>query len=350
MEMKLIDFSSIVEKAWNEFGENRKIKAINDVSAKVSTNHVFKVIFEDKSELFAKLSYYGKYEHFVEDHTIINKMAWELEPPYDNLLALSITKDDHVFTYRYIDGVMDAWVVFYKAIKIQKKLPKRLNEGQIAKLGQELARFHIYCDKVKNKLPSSSKTLDYDIDHLLIVLNTDLGNHEFGMHKDEIEEQCHIFKENIDKLNYESKFNKIAVFVDWNIGNFSVSKDWRFFSRWDYDWFRISSRVMDFYFFSRVVSDIGDRTMFSYSISQLNEERFLLFLKEYHALYPLKKEEIYFIKEAYRFFILNYVIKDGRYFFHEIYATKLQKEAFEDYFPSIETDFDAEKIIKSLEL
>ena len=30
------------------------------------------------------------------------------------------------------------------------------------------------------------------------------------------------------------------------------------------------------------------------------EERFLLFLKEYHAVYPLTEPEVRFIKEAYR--------------------------------------------------
>ena len=47
---------------------------------------------------------------------------------------------------------------------------------------------------------------------------------------------------------------------------------------------------------------------------------------------------------------MNYVVKDGRHFFHEIFATKLLKEAYEIYFPSIERDFNAEKIIKALNL
>ena len=111
----------------------------------------------------------------------------------------------------------------------------------------------------------------------------------------------------------------------------------------------MSTRIMDFYFMSRVVSDIGDRTVFSYLIGPLQEERFLLFLKTYHQVFPLTLDEIKFLKEAYRFFILNYVIKDGRYFFHEIFASKLQKEAYETYFPSIET-FDSEKIAHILGL
>ncbi|MDP5090535.1 MAG: hypothetical protein NWQ18_09300, partial [Saprospiraceae bacterium] len=121
-------------------------------------------------------------------------------------------------------------------------------------------------------------------------------------------------------------------------------------SRWDYDWFRMASRILDFYFLSRIVSDAGDRTVFSYNISTLMEDRFMIFLKAYHRVYPLTETEIRFIPEVYRFFILNYVIKDGRYFFHEIYATKLQKEAYSTYLPSIEKEFNADKLLRALAL
>jgi len=107
---------------------------------------------------------------------------------------------------------------------------------------------------------------------------------------------------------------------------------------------------MDFYFFSRVVSDIGDRTVFSYVITTMMEDRFRIFLEEYHKIYPLIADEIRFLKEAYRFFILNYVIKDGKYFFNEQYAQKLQAEAFETYLPSVDRDFDVELLIKKLKL
>ena len=80
------------------------------------------------------------------------------------------------------------------------------------------------------------------------------------------------------------------------------------------------------------------------------EDRFILFLKSYHAVYPLTAVEILFLKEVYRFFILNYVVKDGRYFFHKIFAKKLQREAFEIYLPSIEKEFNADKILKALNL
>jgi len=80
------------------------------------------------------------------------------------------------------------------------------------------------------------------------------------------------------------------------------------------------------------------------------EDRFVLFLEEYHKIYPLTADELRFLKEAYRFFVLNYVIKDGKYFFNDQYAEKLQAEAFDIYLPSIDRDFDAEYLIKKLKL
>jgi hypothetical protein len=112
----------------------------------------------------------------------------------------------------------------------------------------------------------------------------------------------------------------------------------------------MSYRMMDFYFFSRVVSDAGDRTVFSYGINTMMEDRFLIFLEEYHKINPLTSNELRFMREAYRFFILNYVIKDGSYFFTEQYAGKLQVEAFDIYLPSVDLDFDAEKLIDVLKI
>ena len=169
-------------------------------------------------------------------------------------------------------------------------------------------------------------------------------------HKTMIQRHCEYFLENADKVNYASEFENIPVFVDWNIGNFSITGDGKFYSRWDYDWFRMSSRVMDFYFFSRVVSDVGDRTVFSYLVDTLMEDRFMMFLKEYHRIYPLTEAEVLFIKEAYRFFILNYVIKDGPYFFRQYYSSKLIKEAYDTYFPALDSNYRVEKILKELNI
>jgi Ser/Thr protein kinase RdoA (MazF antagonist) len=347
--MPIIDFSAIVKEAWQAYDNTREIIRIVDISAMVSTNHVYRVTFKDRSFIIAKLSYYGQYEHFVEDHTIINSLSNNLPAPFENLLARSLMKGNELFVYRFKNIILDAWVVFYRPIKIKQRLPRRLDEDQIIRLGEQVALFHKACDSIRHTLPPSSKTLQVDINSLLHQLQTEEGRYEHRGYETEIERQCALFTENYDKSGAES-FDKIPVFVDWNIGNFSVSSSFRLYSRWDYDWFRMDSRILDFYFLSRVVSDIGDRTVFSYYIGPLMEKRFLLFLESYHEVYPLTEKEIRFLKEAYRFFILNYVIKDGRYFFHEVFATKLQKEAHSIYLPSIEKEFNADVILKALNI
>lgn len=343
-----IDFLNIVRQAWLNYDASREIKSIRDISAQVSTNHVYKVIFQDGGSIIAKLSYFGKYEHFVEDHTTINVLANNLPKPFENFLSRSLIKGNRLFVYRFTNDLIDAWVVFYRPIKIKKRLPPRLNEQQIIKLAKGFAKFHKACYTIRHTLPTAAKTLSADIHHLLDILKSDFGRYEHRQNEAVIKQQSSLFFEHLTKLN-ANYLPRIPVFVDWNIGNFSVTNSGKLYSRWDYDWFRMSSRMLDFYFLARVVSDVGDRTVFTYNIDILTEERFVLFLKTYHAIYPFRENEIRLLKEVYRFFILNYVIKDGRYFFHEIYATKLQREAYETYFPSIDT-FHPEVLLKELNI
>lgn len=343
------DLNHIIDQAWQAYDSSRHTVSIQDISAKVSTNHVYRVDVSDGTFIIAKLSFFGQYDHFVEDHTIINVLSNNLPAPFDNFLARSLMKGSQLFTYRYQFENIDAWVVFYLPMRLSKKLPPRLNEKQISKLGREVARFHLTCHNLRNTLPKSSKRLQTDISQLMVLLKTKAGKKEHGKNVDIIEKHCDLFLENVDEI-VDDNFQPIPVFIDWNIGNFSVTPSGKLYSRWDYDWFRMSSRIMDFYFFSRVVSDIGDRTAFTYNIEPLTEERFILFLKNYHKIFPLTENEIRFIIEAYRFFLLNYVVKYGHYFFNNYYANKLQKETFEIHLPSIEKLFDADKILKALKL
>ncbi len=343
-----MDWSRIIKKAWKVYDSSRSVLQISDISARVSTNHVFRVVLDDDEMVIAKLSYFGKYEHFKEDHRIIHSLANNLLYPNENLLAKSLLKNNRVFTYHYKTSTIDAWVVFYNPVRVLHRLPKILSEEQIRRLGQQMARLHRACSRATKVLPKSSKTLSSDVRSLMRFLSRPRINTFNEMQTAVLKQHCEYFLENKLKLR-ASRFEKIPVFIDWNIGNFSVTNNTKLFSRWDYDWFRMSSRMMDFYFLARVVSSVGDRTVFSYLIDPLKEERFLWFLQEYHQINPLTANEVRFLKEVYRFFILNYVIKDGSYFFNEQYARKLQEEAFDIYLPSIDS-FDPEKIIKVLNL
>ena len=344
-----IDFISIVEAAWQDYDPSRTVSSISDISAKVSTNHVFRLRLDDDSVVIAKFSYFGTYEDFLEDHSLINALANNLPAPYDQFLSRSLLKKNRLFTYRHQDALLDAWVVFYNPIGVGQMLPKTLDAEQIEILGGELAHFHKTCFRLRNILPDWSKTLKSDMIHLLSLLDTDEGKYQHRGTIDQIRQQVDLFDANMEELDAYG-LEAVPVFVDWNIGNFSVTTKTTLHSRWDYDWFRMSSRVLDFYFFSRVCSTAGDKTVFSYLINPIMEDRFMIFLKAYHAIYPLDRQEILFIKEAYRFFILNYVIKHGRYFFHDIYATKLQREAFEIYFPSLDAGFKPDKLLRALDL
>lgn len=347
--MRGVNFTAVIHDAWAAYGAPTPIKEVTDISVRVSTNYVFRVDLTDGRFLFAKVSYFGRYEDFKEDHTIINSLAHVLPWPYDRFLSRSLTKDGKLFIQRHQADAIDVWLVFYRPIELRKKLPRRLSNTLISKMGEELARFHRACTDIRHELPQASKTLTTDLDHLRGILETELGQFIHRGQEDLIRQHISVLQANLTQFGYYD-LPRIPVFIDWNIGNFSVMKDGSFFSRWDYDWFRMAARILDFYFFSRVVSHAGDRTIFSYEIHTLQEDRFLSFLRAYHAVYPLTRNEIYLLKEAYRFFILNYVVKDGRYFFHEFYASRLQKEAYERYLPSIDRDFDADRLLAVLDL
>ena len=114
--MAFIDFTAIVKEAWHAYDSTRTIVRITDISAKVSTNHVYRIRFTDNSFIIAKLSYFGKYEHFVEDHAIIDTLSNNLPAPFENFLARSLIKGNSLFIYRYTNEILDAWVVFYLSL------------------------------------------------------------------------------------------------------------------------------------------------------------------------------------------------------------------------------------------
>ncbi|MEM7659894.1 MAG: hypothetical protein AAF399_27520 [Bacteroidota bacterium] len=345
--MRQIDFLDIVRQAWYAFDRQRPLSSVSDISAKVSTNHVYRAERSNGDILIAKLSFFGKYEHFEEDHAIINELAQLLSPPYEQVLANSLTRYGKLFTYRHQEKDLDIWVVFYLPVDIQRRVPKKLKEADVPKLGAEIARFHAACDSVVEFLPPSSKGMASDLQDLKNYLNSDQGLFRYHGYASYLVDQCDQLLEALQTPMFEA-LKAIPVFVDWNIGNFSLTEDWRLYSRWDYDWFRMSSRTMDFYFFSRVVSEGGDQTVFSYVLEPLLADRFVSFLKAYHAVFPLTEGEIRFIKEAYRFFILHYVINFGEHFFHSMYANRLQQEACEKYLPELERSFEVERLLSIL--
>src|ERR1700754_2485801 len=113
-----MDYSLIIKKAREGYDASKTIKSIEDISAMVSTNRVFRVTFDDDDIIIAKLSYFGKYEHFKEDHRIIHSLSNNLLYPFQNVLAKSLLKNNRVYIYRYKQARSDAWVVFYNPTRI----------------------------------------------------------------------------------------------------------------------------------------------------------------------------------------------------------------------------------------
>lgn len=338
------NYKKIIRYAWRAYDHTRQIKKIKNISADVSTNQVYRLLMEDGNELIAKITVFGSFENFAEDHTIINVLANNLPVRYANFLSRALMKGPNIFFHRHVTDDQDAWVIFYRPIHILEQSPRRLTEDQVVTLGREIAHFHQDCSLVSHTLPRSDRDMTTDVSALLQSAKTD-----YPEHFDLIEQHCRLFLENTFRNNVFG-FQKIPVFIDWNIGNFSIDAQGHLASRWDYDWFRMSSRVTDFYFLSRVVSDIGDRSVFTYEVDRLLEERFILFLQAYHEVFPLSRPEVRFIKEAYRFFLLNYVLRLGRYFFRPEIATKLSLEVLKDHLPTLDAKFDQDHLLSALKL
>ena len=322
--------------AWHDYGDSRAIVTVVEVSAKVSTNRVYRLQLDDGLSVIAKVSSYGSYFLFREDHDRIHRTRTMLQSTrWAGLLADVLTERDTPpgrppKVYTYYTG--ELWTAFYQDVPQGHPLPRVLSDGQVADLGEEMALLHRDCTDVSRRIPLSSKSIKSDAIHLLELLSdkhSSLKFHYDAEQKQYLRAQCHEFLEQLDRFGYDD-WTKIPVLIDWNLGNFSVSmakQQVRLFSRWDYDWFRIEPRLMDFYFLARVASATGDRTVFSYSPHPLLEPRFKHLLAAYHRIFPLNENEILFLREVYRFFILNYVVREGDNFFQPEYWHRLQQEA-----------------------
>jgi Ser/Thr protein kinase RdoA (MazF antagonist) len=244
------------------------------------------------------------------------------------------------------------WAVFYDDVPRGESLPRVLSEDMIRNLGREMAEFHLACTDLAPRIPGGSKTIKSDAIHLLDLLESPFAPRNFDLPPEAIGllwRHTHDFLERLVVLGYD-EWTKIPVLIDWNLGNFSVKPGptgFRLFSRWDYDWFRIEPRLLDFYFLSRVSSRTGDRTHFTYSPHTFAEPRFIAFLQAYHTTNPLTETDIRFLRECYRFFILNYVIREGDHFFVEDLWRRLQKEAVHTYLPATD-ELDLDPVVRAV--
>ena len=140
-----------------------------------------------------------------------------------------------------------------------------MSAEDVQNLAEEMARFHQACREVARLVPPTSTSIKSDAIHLLDLVSdpaTSGGSPTTASELATIQDHCEQFLEQLDVLGYDD-WVKIPVLIDWNLGNFSVDYHgdrFRLYSRWDYDWFRMDPRTLDFYFLSRVSSRTGDRT------------------------------------------------------------------------------------------
>ncbi len=346
-----------VHAAWDHYGDPRRITFLDEVSANVSTNRVYRVHLDDGSTFVCKVSSYGSYFLFVEDHERLSRCAslldatrfagmladvWPERPKADGGPQQLHGRPRRIYTW--YDHTM--WAVFYDDVPRGAALPKILSAELIENLGREMAEFHLACTDLATRIPGGSKTVKSDAIHLLELLESPFAPRNFDLPPEAIGvlwRHTHEFLERLVEVGYD-EWTKIPVLIDWNLGNFSVEYrsdgSFRLFSRWDYDWFRIEPRMLDFYFLSRAASSTGDRTQFTYGPHTLVEPSFLGFIRAYTAVFPLDDEELRFLPEVYRFFILNYVVREGARFFRPDLCARFRADAVRSYLPAFErTDF-----------
>jgi hypothetical protein len=326
-------------KAWADFGDQRSIIEVYDTSPRVSTNTVYRVALEDGTNVYGKVSNYGSYFLFAEDHDRLFRCTDLLRGSrFENFLAPVLGHHDRPFTW--YDGSL--WVAFYAEAARADSLPPQLNSDQSICLAREIAAFHQQCDAIAPAIPATSNSIKSDAIHLLDLLSSPFAPRNFELPPEDIGvlwRHTHEFLMELERIRYDA-WHRIPVLVDWNLGNFSVRSDetgtFSLYSRWDYDWFRLESRILDFYFLSRVSSATGDLTQWTYSPHTLVEPHFCEFIAAYHAVFPLSEEEVRFIPEAYRFFILNYVVREGARFFRRDLCVKFRSDASRIYLPALD--------------
>jgi hypothetical protein len=332
----------VVDFAWADYGDDRRIVSVTELSAMVSTNRVYRVRLDDGSAVIAKVSDYGSFFLFAEDHERLHRCTELLRGgPYEQFLARSLTHGGR--PYVWYDGSI--WAVFYDEIETRDRLPKILTDKQVDNLGTEFARFHRACAEIAPSVPPTAKTVTSDAIHLLELVSERGAATRFGLDRsrvDVVRRHTHRFLMSLYEQGY-GYWPKMPVLIDWNLGNFSVEfgvdgdrERFRFFSRWDFDWFRIETRLLDFYFLSRVSSRTGDKTTFTYGSHTLLEPRFRTFLRAYHAELPLSERDVLFLADAYRFFLLNYVVREGRHFFRFDIWRHLLHDVVDVHLPSLD--------------
>ena len=214
-------YEDTARAAFAQSGYGGEIVEVTELSPMVSTNHVYRLSLAGGHHLVAKVSSYGSYWLFKEDHDRLHRCRQQLQDTrYANLLADTVTKDGRVFVHR--DG--DLWAALYDEVPTRRSLPRIVSGEDVQNLAEEMARFHQACREVARMVPPTSTSIKSDAIHLLDLLSDPATAGRFPYDRDEratIQAHAERFLEQLDVLGYDD-WVKIPVLIDWNLGNFSV--------------------------------------------------------------------------------------------------------------------------------
>ncbi|MSW20792.1 MAG: hypothetical protein F2873_07815 [Actinobacteria bacterium] len=192
-----------VVSAWGELGDPRKIVVIQEVSAFVSTNHVYRVVLDDGHAVIGKVSNYGSYFLFAEDHDRLHACSVGLSGTrFEGMLADILTKDDRPYTW--YDGSL--WVAFYREVERRESLPAVLSGAEVENFGREMAEFHKASAAIAPSLPPSSKSIKSDAIHLLELLESPFAPRNYGLPPERIgrlRRHTHEFLMELERIRYD---------------------------------------------------------------------------------------------------------------------------------------------------
>jgi hypothetical protein len=175
---------AVVTAAWRDYGDPRAIVAVDELSAMVSTNRVYRLQLDDGTRVIVKSSNYGSFFLFAEDHErlhLANRLLGD--GPYGRFLADAYTRGGK--PYIWYDGEM--WAIFYEEIEARQRLPRILTDAQVARLATELARFHKACAAIAPQIPPPSKTAKSDAVNLFEQTGARNAAQQFALDRSRID-------------------------------------------------------------------------------------------------------------------------------------------------------------------
>jgi hypothetical protein len=141
--MSQSEYLRALHDAWADFGDPRSIVGIDDTSPNVSTNTVFRLHLSDRSCVFAKVSNYGSYFLFAEDHDRLFRCTQLLKGTrFEDFLVPVLAKNNQPIVHRpytWYDG--NLWVAFYGEASKRDMLPPQPQTAS----NQMRYIFSIYC-------------------------------------------------------------------------------------------------------------------------------------------------------------------------------------------------------------